>query len=289
MHRQENWDHLRYLLAVAEAGSVSQAARNLGVNHATVLRHVAAFEGITGAEIFAKSASGYSVHDDRMRVIDAVRDVETAIQAVQQIIKGARVPARGLVRVTSTDAFCQTVLSPLLPTWQNQLNGLRIELLSTNSRLDFSRLGADITVRPAVKLDDDLHGVIACELGFDVYCATGSKPKGWLSQAGSLERSGVAEWMGKNIPSNKITGSSDSFLVLREMAAVGLGQVILPCFMADNDRRLRRCPGILPNITINLWVANHVDLDNVSRIKTVRELLVTYFQGQSERMAGRVK
>ena len=43
MH-SENWDDLRFVLAVAETGTVSGAARLLGVNHATVLRRVAAFE-----------------------------------------------------------------------------------------------------------------------------------------------------------------------------------------------------------------------------------------------------
>ncbi len=60
MH-SDNWDDLRYVLAVAETGSVSGAARRLGVNHATVLRHVAAYEARHGIELFDKSARGYAV------------------------------------------------------------------------------------------------------------------------------------------------------------------------------------------------------------------------------------
>ncbi len=59
MHSKENWDDLRYILAVAEHGSVSATARHLGVNHATVLRHVAAFEARHQIELFEKSARGY--------------------------------------------------------------------------------------------------------------------------------------------------------------------------------------------------------------------------------------
>src|SRR5690606_22822805 len=51
-HRmRENWDDLRFLLAVAEEGSVSGAARRLGVNHATVLRRIASYEATAGVEI----------------------------------------------------------------------------------------------------------------------------------------------------------------------------------------------------------------------------------------------
>ena len=49
MHR-ENWDDLRFMLAVADNGSVSAAARVLGVNHATVLRRISAMavKSLTG-------------------------------------------------------------------------------------------------------------------------------------------------------------------------------------------------------------------------------------------------
>ncbi|MCB2152823.1 MAG: LysR family transcriptional regulator, partial [Rhodobacteraceae bacterium] len=59
--QRDNWDDLRFVLAVAEEGSVSGAARRLGVNHATVLRRIAAFEEATGVEIFDKTARGYAV------------------------------------------------------------------------------------------------------------------------------------------------------------------------------------------------------------------------------------
>jgi len=286
MHNQQNWDHLRYVLAVAEAGSVSQAARNLGVNHATVLRHVAAFEDKTGAEIFDKSATGYTVHDDRMRVIEAAREVETAVQAVQQIIAGARAPVRGTVRVTSTDSFCQVVLPPLIGAWQSQLDELRIELVSTNARLDFSRLRADIAVRPTERLDDDLRGVAAARLGFDIYHGVDFDSDRWLGFSGNLSRTGAAQWMAHHIPGEQISGSADSFVALRELAAWGLGRVILPCAIADNDPRLQRQRGLLPDMAVDIWVASHADLVDVPRIKVVRDLLVSALAQDSARLAG---
>jgi len=287
MHRRQNWDHLRYIVAVAEAGSVSQAARDLGVNHATVLRHVAAFEADAGAEVFEKSASGYSVHDDKMRIIDAAREVGTAVQAVRQIAQGARSPVRGLVRITSSSSFCQVLLPSLIATWRGQLDGLKIEILSTNLHLDFSRLQADITLRPAIRLDDDLRGVVAAKLGFGVYHAVGEPPETWLEPTGPLDRTGVARWMAEHIPAEDIVGSSDCFLVLREMAASGLGQTILPCIVADDDTRLTRRRGTLGGIQTNLWVASHADLADVPRFKTVRELLVSALGNHTGRLAGR--
>ncbi len=287
MHSQDNWDHLRYVLAVAEAGSVSQAARNLGVNHATVLRHVAAFEEQSGADIFEKSAKGYTVIGDRLQVINAAREVETAVLAVQRIIQGAQAPVRGLVRVTSTDSFCQMILPPIIGRWQGQLDELRIELISTNAHLDFSRLAADITVRPTIKLGDDLHGIVAAKLGFDIYRATCSTSERWLALGGALARTKVALWMSDNVSGDLISGSADSFLSLREMVASGLGQAILPCIVADGDQRLERLPGILPDMPVDIWVASHIDLVEVPRIKAVRQMLVAALSECAESLAGR--
>lgn len=286
MHNRENWDDLRFVLAVAGAGSVSGAARQLGVNHATVLRRIAAYEDRHGVEIFDKTARGYAIADDRLRVIDAAREVETAVRAVESTIRGSQAPLRGVVRVTSTDTFCHVVLPATLARLQGQADELRIDLLSTNAHLDLSRLHADITVRPTQSLGDDLAGEVAAKMGFDVYGAAGSAGESWLGLSGSLGRSRVAEWMASQLPGSTIVGSADSFLTLRELVAAGIGQAILPCVLGDDDARLQRRRGILPDLSVDVWVASHNDLLDVPRIRAVRQLLVAALVDQADRLAG---
>ena len=109
MHR-DNWDDLRYVLAVSETGSVSAASRMLKVNQATVLRRIAAFEDRQGAEVFERSPQGYQVPSDRLRLVEAAREVRNAIDTVGRILQGAEAQLSGVVRVTSTDTFCISVL-----------------------------------------------------------------------------------------------------------------------------------------------------------------------------------
>lgn len=54
-----DWDDLRYVLAVADAGSLAGAARTLGVNHTTVLRRIGAFEQRLGLRLFERLPTGY--------------------------------------------------------------------------------------------------------------------------------------------------------------------------------------------------------------------------------------
>ncbi|MBV1904240.1 MAG: LysR family transcriptional regulator [Marinosulfonomonas sp.] len=286
MHNDENWDDMRFVLAVAEAGTVTAAARTLGVNHATVLRRVAAFEERYNIRIFDKTAKGYAIVDGRLRVIDAAREVETAIRSVAEVIQGTQAPLRGVVRVTSTDTFCHVVLPEMVATMQKSAQGLRIELLSSNAHLDLSRLHADITVRPAVALDPDLTGEVAAQLGFDVYAHPDADGDRWLGLSGAIARSVVAEWMAGAVAASAITGAGDSFVTLRELAAAGLGQAVLPCVLGDADPRLERRRGIMPPMPVDLWVASHVDLADVGRIRAARALLIEALAAKADWLAG---
>ncbi|MBV1866384.1 MAG: LysR family transcriptional regulator [Marinosulfonomonas sp.] len=286
MHSDENWDDMRFVLAVAEAGTVTAAARALGVNHATVLRRVAAFEDRYNVQIFDKTAKGYAILDGRLRIIDAAREVETAIRSVAEVIEGAQAPLSGVVRVTSTDTFCHAVLPGIVATMQKSAEGLRIELLSSNAHLDLSRLHADITVRPAASLDADLTGEVAAQLAFDVYAHPDADGDHWLGLSGAISRSVAAQWLAGAVPASAITGAGDSFVTLQELAAQGLGQAVLPCVLGDDDPRLERRRGIMPEMPVDLWVASHSDLADVPRIRAVRGLLVTALASKADLLAG---
>lgn len=285
MHK-DNWDDLRYVLAVAETGSVSGAARALGVNHATVLRHVASFEARHGVELFEKSGRGYAILPENLRLIDAAREVETAVLAVSRLIEGAQAPLRGVVRVTSTDTFCTRVLPRILARLAQRMGEAKIELLSTNAHLDLGRLHADVTVRPAERLPEDLAGSIAAELGFGHYGPRGGGDLPWLGLSGALARSRPAAWMAGALAADRFLGGADSFVTLAEMVAAGMGQTILPCVLGDEDDRLERRSGIVPKMQVPIWVASHVDLAEVPRVRVARALLAEAVGEEAPRLAG---
>ncbi|OYX45496.1 MAG: hypothetical protein B7Z02_00620 [Rhodobacterales bacterium 32-67-9] len=284
---RDNWDDLRFILAVAEEGSVSAAARRLGVNHATVLRRVAAYEDAAGFEIFDKTPRGYVVPGARTRIIDAAREVDRAVQAVGRMLQGTRAPLVGEVRVTSTDSFCQYVLPPMIARLRRASPELRIELLCSNSHLDLARTHADITVRPAVKLPDDLVGEAAAILGFGVFRARGSAVESWLGISGPLSRSRVGQWIAAEVDPARIVAAADSFLVLRELAAEGQGMAILPAYLGLEDARLERVTGEMPDIEVDIWVASHPDLADVPRIAQTRRALTEALAAVADRLSGR--
>ncbi len=275
-----NWDDLRYVLAVAEHGSVSAAARALGVNHATVLRRIAAFEEAHGAPIFDRGPQGYAVPPDRLRVIEAAREAAAAIDTVNRLIRGAEAQITGTLRITSTDSLCLAVLPEIVAGLQAASAGLRIDLVSTNAHLDLGRLGADISVRPALRLPDDMRGEQAGVLGFAVYAAPGA-PGTWLGLRGALQRAAVGP-----LVDGETGAGSDSFVVLRELAAQRLGRAVLPCCLGEPDPRLQRIDAGLDLPLVPLWVASHPDLADSPRLSRLRRRIVRALRDRAALIAG---
>lgn len=290
MHRR-NWDNLRYVLTVAEHGSVSGAAKVLGVNHATVLRRVAAFEADHGGPVFEKTSAGYRVLAGRANVIEAAREVENGMLSVERLMHGARAPLQGVVRVSSTDSFCQELLPPFVTALQRTAPDLRLDLLSTNAHLDFARMQADISVRPALRLPDEMTGEVAAHLAFGAFCAPelAEQPADavpWLGLTGPLTRAAAGQWLIENIPPERIVAGSDSFLVLRAMAAGGMGVAILPQFVGAAAPGLRPRPDLIGELSTPVWVATYAELRDVPRIRVTCTRLIRFLDDRAAMLDG---
>lgn len=287
MHRP-NWDDYRFVLAVARSGSVSGAARELGVNHATVLRRVAGIEARLGVELFDKSVRGYEIAPEKLRLIEAAREVEAAVGAVERLARAGEAPLAGVIRLTSTDTFCHAVLPDIVARLTKQADDLSFELLCTNAHLDLSRMHADVTVRPTFKLPDDLHGEVAAQLGVGCYAADGVPEDHWVGLSGMIARAHFAQkFMEAMEPKHiKITAAADSFLTLRAMAEAGLGRVILPCVLGDSSPHLHRIEAPLEVAPIPIFVASHADLADAPRLRLARRRIAGALAAEEDRLLG---
>lgn len=279
MH-SSNWDNLRYVIAVIEAGSVNAAARDLGVNHATVLRRVAAFETQYGGAIFEKSANGYKLLPGKESLVDAVREVENSVLTVERLMLGASPNLSGVVRISSTDTICQYLLPGLLKMIRSKSPHLQIELLSNNSHLNFARMEADLFVRPAMTVPDDTNAEPATNMIFRAYGASAGLRE-WFRLNGPLAKSVASKWLTANIPEDALTSGSDSFVVLSRMAQTGTGIAILPSFVGDEEPGLIHLADKMPDIKVPIWVGTHQDLRDIPRIRAVRKYVVAHLSSQS--------
>jgi len=246
-----NWDDLRYVLAVAQAGSLNRAAQMLGVSHATVLRRISAVEEHVGDAVFIKSHRGYELRPDRLALVENAKRVQDVMSAIERELSGEQAQLSGAVRITSTDSLCQYIMPPIVAQISKAYPDLQISVLSGNS----------------------LFGVCVGNLDFALYDGP-TKSTRWLGYIGPLTRSSAALWMTQNVPNSEIDHVADSFLVLAEMAAHGQGQVILPTVIGENHPKLKRSSRHLDDWSVPLWVASQRELADTARFQVVRDMLV---------------
>ena len=283
MHN-ENWDDLRYVLAVGRAGSLNAAARTLGVNHATVLRRVRAFEDRWDRQIFHKSQTGYDLDPNIKEILDIIQEMEDSAAKTQRILTSKATEISGLVRLTSTDSLCQIVLPRIIKSLQEQHAGIQIELRATNQHVNMFLPEADLTIRPAKSAPNDLHARQAGRMHFEIYATRDywaqneEKPyknHNWIGVSDTLAQSPVGIWMSDTIPAKSIKFRTDSFLVMGEMASIGCGVSFLPKFVAEQHVDLITNPKMDMKLRTNIWVAGHEDLERNPHIKTCARFLTT--------------
>ncbi len=278
-----DWDDVRFVLAVARKGTLSGAARQLRVNHATVLRRVNGFESGLGVTVFDRTARGYQVAPHRRQLLDAMQAMEEAALGVERALMAARAPLSGLVRVTSTDSLCQSILPSVTARLMREAEGLTIDLISHNARADLGRMDADIAVRPTQTLPQGLTGAKAGKMRFGVFAAPG-RATNWLGMSGPLAGSVPARWMAETVSEHEISAWADSFVVLREMAAAGQGRAILPVVLGATDPRLVPLSDLIPPMEVDIWVACHADMAEVPRIKAVQDMLSSALNAELARI-----
>ena len=290
-----NWDDYRFLIAVMEEGSLNAAAKRLGVNHATVLRRVSAFEINTGVRLFERHKSGYRIGAARPNLVAALTGVRDAVEAAHRAVQGQGQEMRGSVKITSTDSLCETVLPAMIAGLHAKHPGLRLTLLATNTHLNLARMDAEISVRPTPALPEDVEGVKVCKMVFKVYgsaeyltrnkVANGAHK--WLTPSASIDHSAAGRWLARNIKPEQVVFQADSFLNLRSMAVAGMGLAFLPCCTVRPSDGLVTSPEFDVALETQIWVACHRDLDDLPRIRACKAFLVKELQAQADLLEGR--
>ena len=108
--RIDNWDDLRLFLAVARAGTLSGAAREIGVNHSTVFRRIGAFEDTLGVRLFDRLPNGYALTAAGEEMHESALRVEEEIAALDRRVTGQDLRLSGMVRITTVDMLAQGLL-----------------------------------------------------------------------------------------------------------------------------------------------------------------------------------
>ena len=277
-----NWDNLRYVLVVANKGSIAAAARELGVNRTTVLRRINTFQQNLNCRIFDRGDTGYVLTPEAEKMIDAAREVEGTLFDMQRQIAGHELKLEGELRVTTTDTFMLSLLGPHLASFQQTHPHIVVEVLMTNNILDLNRRDADVAIRPTRSPDAGLVGRRLCDVDFGIYATPQLLQwvdrkqifdARWIGFVDDIMQTPIGAWFSNAIDIGHICLRCDSFVAVRVAAEAGIGLALLPRLLGDSSAELERLEVDTSQLTVGLWALAHPDLVRSARVHAFIEHL----------------
>lgn len=285
---EPSWDLYRTFLGVFEHGSLSGAARELGLTQPTVGRHIDALERAVGAELFTRSQTGLSPTD----LAAELRPYATALAANAAALLRAASQKRdeiaGTVRVSASEIVAVEVIPPILAGLQDRHPALRIELSASDDLEDLLHREADIAVRMTEPSQTALvvrriGGIPVGLFAHRRYLDRHGTPKTVTELAehrviGFDRKTAYIRAMTKRLPQfANLTFALRTDSNLAQLAAIraGAGIGICQVALAADDAELVRVLPRAVELGLETFVAMHENLRASPRCRAVFDALVT--------------
>lgn len=274
--RSENepdWAWYRSFLAVLDAGSLSAAARSLGLTQPTLGRHIDQLERSLDLKLFVRSVDGFAPTEAALELRSFAASIASNAAALRRAAASHGDGVRGTVRVSASDMIGVEVLPPILARLRARHPALVIELVISNAVDDLLRRQSDIAVRHVAPAQEALiaRRVGAIEIGFYAhrdYLAAHGTPRTLDDLAdhaligpdgdSPLVRSLQARY--PMLQRARLAFRSDNNLA--HLAAIHAAYGIGPCqsALAARDPDIVRVLRAEFSLMMDTWVAMHADL-----------------------------
>ncbi|MDE1149768.1 MAG: LysR family transcriptional regulator [Azospirillaceae bacterium] len=142
----------------ASAGSLSAAARRLGISPMVATRRLAALEDELGVRLMHRTTRSVSLTPEGEAFLPFAFTVMEASEAGRAIVAPSIKGATGLLRVTACGSIGRTVIIPLMPKLLDENPGLKVDFLLTDTVVDIASTGIDVAIRIAELKDSTLVG-----------------------------------------------------------------------------------------------------------------------------------
>jgi molybdate transport repressor ModE-like protein len=287
-----DWEDVRFFTALARHGSLSAAARLLGVNHATVSRRIAALEGSIGAQLFERRPSGYELTADGRAVLSAAAEMENA--ALSLTLHGQVETISGLVRIAATPSLAECFLVPRLKSLTEAHPDLDVELLADRRVVSLNRHEADIALRLGRPEQSELIGQRVVTLRFGLYATpevrnafTGTADARFIGFDETGAHLPEAVWLRRQVPDLRLAFRGNGQMGQAAAARAGLGIAVLPHFIGASDPALVAVPFAETPPSRELWMLTRNDSQRIARLQVVKAFLVELFATNKALFAGR--
>jgi DNA-binding transcriptional LysR family regulator len=273
-----DWEDLRHFVVLAREGTLSAAARLLGVDHATVARRVTALELDTGLKLFDRRSRSYQLTDDGKRIAATAMPMEEAAFAVGRAVQAAKPGLRGEVSISSPPSLANALIAPQLFRLRHRHPGIRIKLIGEKRAASLNRREADVALRLSRPQEPGLIARKIGSFGFSLYGASAylkQTPRhalAFIAYDDSMDDAPQQKWL-QTIAGNEIVLRTNDLENQAAAARTGVGLAVLPHFLGDPDPGLERYDVTPAPPSRDVWLLVHRDLRQTPLVRAVMEFL----------------
>lgn len=281
-----DWNRARAFLVTAEEGSLSAAARALGMAQPTLGRQVNGLENELGVILFERVGRGLRLTPSGLELLDYVRDMGNAAGRVSLAASGHSQSIEGTICITASEIYSAFLLPPIIAKLRQEAPGIAVEIVASNAAVDLRRREADIAIRSfrptqpdliAKKVKDDPARLYATSQ----YLARIGNPKSpaELSKANfigfdttDMVVNGLNK-LGLSLTQKNFPVITANHLVQLELVKQGVGIGIFPESVARNEPLFEQALPELDPLVFPIWLTTHRELNNSRRVRIVFDLL----------------
>ena len=290
MNSSIDWDDQRAFLAVLEEGSLSAAARRLGVAQPTVRARIEALERSLRCVLFTRSVRGLVPTAQARALGEPASAMARAADAFRRTASAAPGEVAGIVRLSVSEFVGIAVLPPMLRRLREDHPLLVVELALSNASANLLEQEVDIAVRMSPPRQDALLAkkVASIPLGLFAhadYLARRGCPRtvaelsdhDLIGPDRSVADLAASETMFPDLDRARFVVRTDSHPAQLAAARAGLGIAVVQRPVAVRDPDLR---AVLPQLEmwrLDTWIVTHEDLRAVPRVRAVFDHLARAF------------
>lgn len=285
---QPDWALYRSFLAILRSGSLSEAARALGVAHPTIRRHLEELEGTLKQTLFTRSSTGLLPTELALNLRETAEAMESAAESFVRAASAKRSEVAGTVRISASEIIGVEVLPPILAELRQQNSGLAFELKASNAIDDVLRRDVDIAIRMTRPQQSNLSARKIGDVGIGLFAhaawlAVNGEPKALTAvverrqligydRNPSIIRGLAARGIETDRNAFSLRTDSDLGQLSALRAGMGIGLCQLP--LARRFPELRR---VLPRFSapLEVWLVSHPNMRASPRIRSTLDALHT--------------
>ncbi|PCE21844.1 LysR family transcriptional regulator [Paraburkholderia acidicola] len=272
------WDDIRYFLAAARGGSLSGAARTLGVQHSTVARRIDAMEQMLGVRLFDRLPRGWPLTTEGQLLVDHAVRIEEEAHAFERASRGA-VSLQGTVRLSVPPGFGSHFLVPRLAAWRRAWPGIQLDIVGEARAANLFRREADLAVRLGRPPEPGLAARRLGTMRFSLRATAdwlGRPPSEWefIGYNETLTDAPQQQWLVQFAGARPFALIANDLTSIYRACRAGAGVALLPGFIANGDDALTVLdtqPAC--DVEREIWLAVHPDVRRSPRVQAVAEAI----------------